>query len=325
MTDLTEHDIYLFREGTHFRAYDRLGAHLGTRGGEPGASFAVWAPNAGPGFGDRRVQRLAAGRARTQPHVPIKAASGRASCPGHGTALATNTTSCLASTTSAPRKPIRSAYAPRSRRTPLPCCGTWTTPGATAVAGAARDCERAVGPHVGVRGAPGLLAPRSRGGQPVADLSRARARAGRLRDANEFHARGVVAGHGASILRLLGLSGHRLFRPHRPLRDAAGSDVPDRSPAPARHRRDPRLGALALPGRRAWAGLFRRHLSVRARRSAAGLPSRVEQLDLQLRPRRGAQLSRQQRAVLARPLPRRWPESGRRGLDALPGLRPARR
>ena len=46
MTDLTEHDIYLFREGTHFRAYDRLGAHLGTRAGEQGASFAVWAPNA---------------------------------------------------------------------------------------------------------------------------------------------------------------------------------------------------------------------------------------------------------------------------------------
>ena len=46
MTDLTEHDIYLFREGTHFRAYDRLGAHLATRGGEQGATFAVWAPNA---------------------------------------------------------------------------------------------------------------------------------------------------------------------------------------------------------------------------------------------------------------------------------------
>ena len=28
MTDLTEHDIYLFREGTHYRAYDRLGAQI---------------------------------------------------------------------------------------------------------------------------------------------------------------------------------------------------------------------------------------------------------------------------------------------------------
>jgi len=39
---LTEQDIYLFREGTHFRAYDKLGAHLDSKG----THFAVWAPNA---------------------------------------------------------------------------------------------------------------------------------------------------------------------------------------------------------------------------------------------------------------------------------------
>ncbi|MEP7242236.1 MAG: 1,4-alpha-glucan branching protein GlgB [Gammaproteobacteria bacterium] len=48
---LTEQDIYLFREGTHFRAYDKLGAHPveGTSAGVTGAAgtyFAVWAPNA---------------------------------------------------------------------------------------------------------------------------------------------------------------------------------------------------------------------------------------------------------------------------------------
>ncbi len=50
---LTEQDIYLFREGTHFRAYDKLGAHpvqgaapgIGDNGGA-GTHFAVWAPNA---------------------------------------------------------------------------------------------------------------------------------------------------------------------------------------------------------------------------------------------------------------------------------------
>ncbi len=40
---LTEHDIYLFREGTHANLYRKLGCHL-VRGG--GAHFAVWAPNA---------------------------------------------------------------------------------------------------------------------------------------------------------------------------------------------------------------------------------------------------------------------------------------
>jgi 1,4-alpha-glucan branching enzyme len=39
---LTEEDVYWFREGTHLRAYEKLGAHPG----EGGTSFAVWAPNA---------------------------------------------------------------------------------------------------------------------------------------------------------------------------------------------------------------------------------------------------------------------------------------
>ncbi|UCE32892.1 MAG: 1,4-alpha-glucan branching protein GlgB [Burkholderiales bacterium] len=41
---LTDHDIYLLREGTHARLYERMGCHL--EPGRPGAHFAVWAPNA---------------------------------------------------------------------------------------------------------------------------------------------------------------------------------------------------------------------------------------------------------------------------------------
>ncbi len=43
---LTEHDIYLFRQGTHFRLYEKLGAHPMTVEGIEGTYFAVWAPNA---------------------------------------------------------------------------------------------------------------------------------------------------------------------------------------------------------------------------------------------------------------------------------------
>jgi 1,4-alpha-glucan branching enzyme len=43
---LTDHDLHLFNEGTHYRLYDKLGAHLVTADGTPGAYFAVWAPNA---------------------------------------------------------------------------------------------------------------------------------------------------------------------------------------------------------------------------------------------------------------------------------------
>ena len=43
---LTDHDIYLFKEGNHFRLYDKLGAHVVARDGVKGTYFAVWAPNA---------------------------------------------------------------------------------------------------------------------------------------------------------------------------------------------------------------------------------------------------------------------------------------
>ncbi|TRZ54784.1 MAG: 1,4-alpha-glucan branching protein GlgB [Rhodocyclaceae bacterium] len=43
---LTDHDIFLFKEGTHARLSEKLGAHLATREGRDGVQFAVWAPNA---------------------------------------------------------------------------------------------------------------------------------------------------------------------------------------------------------------------------------------------------------------------------------------
>jgi 1,4-alpha-glucan branching enzyme len=43
---LTDYDLYLFGEGTHWKSYERLGAHLRTIDGVTGVNFAVWAPNA---------------------------------------------------------------------------------------------------------------------------------------------------------------------------------------------------------------------------------------------------------------------------------------
>jgi len=43
---LTDNDLYLFNEGSHYRIYDKLGAHMLTAGGETGTCFGVWAPNA---------------------------------------------------------------------------------------------------------------------------------------------------------------------------------------------------------------------------------------------------------------------------------------
>jgi 1,4-alpha-glucan branching enzyme len=43
---LSADDLYLFNEGSHFRLYDKLGAHALTAQGEAGVLFAVWAPGA---------------------------------------------------------------------------------------------------------------------------------------------------------------------------------------------------------------------------------------------------------------------------------------
>ncbi len=43
---LTEMDLHLFNEGTHYQIYDKLGAHFRNVDGVSGVCFAVWAPDA---------------------------------------------------------------------------------------------------------------------------------------------------------------------------------------------------------------------------------------------------------------------------------------
>jgi 1,4-alpha-glucan branching enzyme len=43
---LSADDVYLFNEGSHFRLYDKMGAHVIRGAGEQGTYCAVWAPNA---------------------------------------------------------------------------------------------------------------------------------------------------------------------------------------------------------------------------------------------------------------------------------------
>lgn len=42
----TDADIYLFREGKHYRLYEKFGAHTVKKNSKKGVYFAVWAPNA---------------------------------------------------------------------------------------------------------------------------------------------------------------------------------------------------------------------------------------------------------------------------------------
>ena len=47
---ITDNDLYLFNEGSHFQLYDKLGAHVVNHEGVSGTQFAVWAPNAAQVF-----------------------------------------------------------------------------------------------------------------------------------------------------------------------------------------------------------------------------------------------------------------------------------
>ncbi|WP_345765781.1 MULTISPECIES: 1,4-alpha-glucan branching protein GlgB [Chryseobacterium] len=45
-TLFTDQDIYLFKEGKHYKLYDKFGAHSAEKDGVQGVYFSVWAPNA---------------------------------------------------------------------------------------------------------------------------------------------------------------------------------------------------------------------------------------------------------------------------------------
>ncbi|MFC1576849.1 1,4-alpha-glucan branching protein GlgB [Candidatus Omnitrophota bacterium] len=46
ISKLTKHDTYLFKEGSHYKLYEKLGSHMVNHEGVDGVLFAVWAPNA---------------------------------------------------------------------------------------------------------------------------------------------------------------------------------------------------------------------------------------------------------------------------------------
>jgi 1,4-alpha-glucan branching enzyme len=46
VSPVTEYDVFLFKQGTHARLYEKLGSHTVTINGTKGTHFAVWAPNA---------------------------------------------------------------------------------------------------------------------------------------------------------------------------------------------------------------------------------------------------------------------------------------
>ncbi len=126
---LTDQDLYLFNEGSNYRIYDKMGAHLVTLNGQSGAVFSVWAPNA------RTVSVVGSfnGWDPKSHHLSPRGSSGiwEGFVPGvsHGALYKFHIESHTTDTAST--KPIRSACCTKSLRAPPPSSGISTTNGAT--------------------------------------------------------------------------------------------------------------------------------------------------------------------------------------------------
>ena len=194
-------------------------------------------------------------------------APGRDSCRTSARAPFTSTTSVRGTAATRWTRPTRSpSFASSPPKTGAIVWDLSYEWGDATVDGGARGRPTAEVADVRLRAAPRLVAPPRR---TDAELPRDRPAAGGVCPRPRLHPRRAPARDGAPLLRIVGLPADRLLRPDEPLRNAAGPHVPDRPPAPARGRRDPRLGPVALPVRRARPRFLRRQLRLRARRSRA--------------------------------------------------------
>ena len=318
---LGEVDLHLIGEGRHERLWDVLGAHVAQlrhpgRAGHRHQLRRVGAERAGRARHRRlrRLGRLGAPDARRS----AAPGCGSCSCPGIGAGTRYKFRDPRPGRPLAGQGRPDGLRAPRSRRPPRPSSthsghewadGEWMT--ARAPRQAARRADERL------RDAPRLVA-------AGPGLPRDRRPARRLPRRDRLHPRRAAAGGRAPVRRVLGLPGHLVLRADRAVRHPGRLPLLRRPPAPARLRRDRRLGAGALPARRVGAGQVRRHPALRARRPAPRRAARLGHARVRLRPQRGAQLPRRQRAVLARGVPHRRAARRRRRLDALPRLLPRR-
>ncbi len=218
---LTDYDLHLLGEGTHWRSYERLGAHLRTVDGVSGVNFAVWAPNAesvavvgdfnvlGPpqprdaqAHPQRRVGDCSFPDIKAGAHYKyaVKHRGGHVveKCDPYGFAA---------------EVPPRTANIVTDLDTYQWNDAEWISPPAAA------QCARCA--DVDLRSSPGQLAARSEQPGTLAELPRAGPATGRVLPADGLHARAADAGQRAPVHRQLGLPDDRLLRRHQPLRHAA--------------------------------------------------------------------------------------------------------
>jgi 1,4-alpha-glucan branching enzyme len=220
---LSDHDAYLFREGTHVRLYNAMGCHLV----EDGARFRVWAPNAErvSVIGDFNRWDL-----RANALDPRSDGSGiwETFVPGvaHGTAYKFRIVG-----KDGYEADKADPFAFFAEAPPLTASRAWSL-----------DYEWNDGEWMSNRRARNAL---------DAPMSTYEMHLGSWRRKAP-----AVTDHRAPVLWVVGLPDHRLLRADRALRNAAGLHVPRRYAAPAWRWCDPRLGSVPLSDRCAWTRLL---------------------------------------------------------------------
>ena len=211
-------DLHLFSEGQHWKIYEKFGAHLRTIGDATGVYFAVWAPNAqrvsvvGDFNGwDGRVNpmRKLLGAGVWELFLP-----GIEQGAHYKFEIRTQTGAVLLKERSV--RVLQSArqihrvaglrfgtlYLERRRM-------DGSAPEKELAAKSRSAFTRCISAH-GV----------AKEGNRQLTLSRTRRHVAAVRVGDGLHAYRTVAGRGASVRRLVGLSGHKLLRAHEPVRSA---------------------------------------------------------------------------------------------------------
>ncbi len=277
---LSDFDLHLHGEGTHYESYRTFGAHLVECEKVEGVRFAVWAPNA------EIVSVVGDFNDWDERRHPMRLRTGgiwELFLPGIG--AGTNYKYSLRSRVRGYRQQKADPYG-------FAC---EVPPKSASVVTDINTYQWADADWMESRAQKDYLT------QPVSiyEVHLGSWLRGPLRQAYGLHASPVDASDGTSFRRFVGLPSSRLLRAHVALWPAARLHVFRRPLPPGRYRRHHRLGSSPLPERRARPGLLRRHCPLRTRRSTQGRASRLGHVDFQLRPQRGAHFPDLERAILA--------------------------